>query len=82
MAHVQSVMVHVMADERPMWTVFVTYDEPDYPPGIQRTGRRRGISVSVRAHDEAQALVLGGRAAWRKGCEGARGEWAVEQVGG
>lgn len=65
----------------PMWSVFVAYSEPRYPAGVQRVGKRCGITVSVRAEDEAAALVRGAECARRKGCKRARGMWAVKMEG-
>ena len=68
-------------DQMPMWSVFVTYSEPLYPTGVQRVGRRRGLTVSVRAGDESSALARGAECAKRKGCQRARSKWAVKMEG-
>ena len=71
-----------MGEQYPMWNVYVSHDEPDYPPNLQRTGRRGGILVSVRAADELVALARGEAVATRKGYEACRGEWAVVRGAG
>lgn len=64
-----------------MWSVYVSFNEPIYPVGIQRVGRRCGITVSVRADNVSAALVRGVECAKRKGCKVARSEWAVKMEG-
>lgn len=61
-----------------MWSVYVSYNEPCYPEGMQRVGKRCGITVSVRADNISAALARGVECARRKGCKVARGEWAVK----
>lgn len=65
-------------DQMPMWSVYVSFSEPLHPPGVQRVGKRQGLTVSVRAGDEAAAKQAGAACAKRKGCKRARGEWAVK----
>lgn len=52
-----------------LWTVWIEHDEPEYPEGIQRTGRRRVMIVSARGMDERIAMVRGERIAQGKGCK-------------
>lgn len=52
-----------------LWTVWVEHDEPEYPEGIQRMGRRRVMIVSARAASEAGAMASGAEIARNKGCK-------------
>lgn len=50
-----------------LYTVWFEYDEPDYPPGIQRTGRRRSMILSARASSEEEAVGKAKKMAEAKG---------------
>lgn len=64
-----------------MWSVYVSCNEPRYPRGMQRVGKRTGLLVSVRAADAAAALLRGAEVARKKGAKRVRGEWATLMEG-
>ena len=65
--------------KREMYRVLIEYDEPEYPEGIQRTGRRYVTLLSARGASPLEASLAAIKIAAKKGYKQPSAVWAHPQ---